>query len=48
MPGTVMCTVWNQTILSRICGIASENGIFDMSPDEINAEIDAVRKQVTE
>lgn len=28
--------------------IASENGISDMTLDEINAEIDAVRKQVTE
>jgi hypothetical protein len=28
--------------------IASENGIADMSLDEINAEIDAVRKQVAE
>lgn len=28
--------------------IASEGGISDMTLDEINAEIDAVRKQVTE
>ena len=28
--------------------IASENGISDMSLGEINAEIDAVRKRVTE
>ena len=28
--------------------IANENGISDMTLDEINAEIDAVRKQVYE
>ena len=28
--------------------IASENGIADMSLDEINAEINAVRKKVAE